>query len=132
MKVFLDTNVLASGLATRGLCSDVVRTVLERHDLVISEQLVGELKRVLRDRFDVPEDVAVDAVWTLRQDAICGDEAPLVDVSLKDQDDIPLLSAAHNARADYFVTGDAEVRNLAHVGSMKIVSPRQFWEAIRR
>ncbi len=40
MKVFLDTNVLASAAVTRGLCSDVLREVFASHDLFISEQVL--------------------------------------------------------------------------------------------
>ena len=32
MKVFLDTNVLVSGFATRGLCADVIRLALAEHE----------------------------------------------------------------------------------------------------
>ena len=44
MRIFLDTNVLASAVATRGLCADVLREVLTRHDLIISNALLKELK----------------------------------------------------------------------------------------
>jgi predicted nucleic acid-binding protein len=54
MKVFLDTNVLAAGFATRGLCSDIIRTVLERHEFVSSLEILAELKRVLLKKFRVP------------------------------------------------------------------------------
>jgi len=47
MRIFLDTNVLASAVATRGLCADVLREVLTRHDLIISNALLKELKLVL-------------------------------------------------------------------------------------
>jgi hypothetical protein len=39
MKVMLDTNVLASAVATRGLCADVLRAVLAEHELVICPQM---------------------------------------------------------------------------------------------
>ncbi len=131
MRVFLDTNVLASGLATRGLCSDVIRTVLELHELVISERMLRELKRVLHEKFDVPEDAATESMWLLRQDSVCGEDEPLIDVPIKDKDDIPILSAARNAGAEVFITGDAEVRAIGTVGTMRIISPRQFWNELR-
>ena len=131
MRVFLDTNVLASGLATRGLCSDVVRTVLEWHELVVSERMLGELKRVLHEKFDVPEDAVAESLWLLRQDSICGEDEPRIDIRIADKDDIPILSAAKNAGAEVFVTGDAEVRAAGTVGSMRIISPRQFWDELR-
>tara|TARA_Y100000590_G_C15710915_1_gene1010249 strand:+ start:1307 stop:1432 length:126 start_codon:yes stop_codon:yes gene_type:complete len=37
MKVFLDTNVLVSAFATRGLCADVMRVILTEHELLIGE-----------------------------------------------------------------------------------------------
>lgn len=131
MRVFLDTNVLASGLATRGLCSDVVRTVLEWHELVVSERMLSELKRVLHEKFDVPEDAVAESLWLLRQDSICGEDEPQIDIRIADKDDIPILSAATNAGAEVFVTGDAEVRAAGTVGSMRIISPRQFWDELR-
>ena len=43
MKVCLDTNVLVAAFATRGLCADVLRTVLVDHELVMGEVLLEEL-----------------------------------------------------------------------------------------
>jgi hypothetical protein len=37
VKVFLDTNVLVSGFAARGLCADVMRLVLAEHELIMGE-----------------------------------------------------------------------------------------------
>ena len=67
----------------------------------------------------------------LRQDSILGEEHPMVEVAIRDTDDRPILSAAYNARAEFFVTGDSEVRDVKLLGTMKIVSPREFWESIR-
>lgn len=128
MRIFLDTNVLASGLATRGLCADVVRAVLEHHDLIVSDRMLLELQRVLRTKFRVSESQVSEFVSLLLQDALLAEELPLVDVQITDADDIPILSAARNARADFFVTGDTEVRGIGEIDSMKIMSPRQFWE----
>ena len=47
MKVFLDANVLVSGIATCGLCVDVIRLVLAEHELIIGEVVLKEAERVL-------------------------------------------------------------------------------------
>ena len=67
MKVFLDTNVLASAVATRGLCSDVLREVLSSHELIISDALLKELKRVLQQKFRLPLYLISEFVNMLRQ-----------------------------------------------------------------
>lgn len=128
MKVFLDTNVVASATATRGLCADVLRTVIEFHDLVVSDHLVEELQRVLNDKFGASPDVIADVVWLLRQDTITAEPIPLADVPLKDLADVAIVSSAVNSGADILITGDKEVLGLKRVGSLRIITPRQFWD----
>ena len=65
MRVFLDTNVLVSATASRGLCADVFRTAIEFHELVVSEHLFEELTRILRTKFDAPDDLIAETVWLL-------------------------------------------------------------------
>jgi len=54
LRVFLDTNVLVSAFATRGMCADVLRVVLAEHSLVTSEVVLREFGRVLRKRIGLP------------------------------------------------------------------------------
>jgi len=131
MRVFLDTNVIASATATRGLCADVLRTAIERHDLVVSEPLVGELRRVLKDKFGAPPDLIADVVELLRQDTIAADAVPLHGLPLADPADIAIVSSALNGAADVLVTGDREILALRRVESMDLLTPRQFWERER-
>ncbi|MCA1810192.1 MAG: putative toxin-antitoxin system toxin component, PIN family [Lentisphaerae bacterium] len=131
MKVFLDTNIIASATATRGLCADVLRTVIEFHDLVVSDHLVSELRRVLKDKFEAFPDVIADVVWLLHQDTIMSESTPLHDLPLSDPADIAIVSSALNGAAAVFVTGDKEILDLRRVGTMEVLSPRQFWDKER-
>lgn len=128
MKVFLDTNVIASATATRGLCADVLRTVIEFHVLVVSEHLIGELRRVLKNKFGVPSEMIADVVWLLQQDTISAEARPLSDLPLKDPADVAIVSSALNGGADILVTGDKEMLDLKRVGTLQILTPRQFWD----
>jgi len=128
MRVFLDTNVIVSAVATRGLCADVFREVLVRHQLVISEMLIDEVRGVLRDKIGVPPDIIADVIVLLREGAVPSKPSPLIDLPILDPEDKALVSAALNGRADLFVTGDREVLDLSGSGTMEIVSPRMFWE----
>lgn len=51
MRVFLDTNVIISATATRGLCADVFREVILSHELIVSETLLAEVRQVLSTKF---------------------------------------------------------------------------------
>ncbi len=48
MRVYLDTNVVVSAVATRGLCADVLQAILAEHQLVVGEAMLRELRRVAR------------------------------------------------------------------------------------
>ena len=64
----LDANVVASAVATRGLCSDVLRSVIESHSLVLSETVFRELRRVLLRKFGVPRGTVEAAETFLREE----------------------------------------------------------------
>ena len=131
MKVFLDTNVLVSAMATRGLCSDALREVLASHQLVVSAPLFAELKRALRQKLRIPADLIEGTIEILQQDALFATPSTSADVDIRDKDDLIILSSALNGKADLFVTGDQELLNLGKVGDMQIVSPRGFWEKVQ-
>ena len=128
MRVFLDTNVIVSAVATRGLCADVMREVLVRHELVVSEDLLEEVESVLRGKIGVPLDIIADIIGLLREGAVLAEASPLIDLPIPGLVDKALVSAAVNVKADLFVTGDRELLGLSASGSLEIVSPRIFWE----
>ena len=131
MRVFLDTNVLASAAAARGLCADVLREVFASHELLTSAQVLRELRRVLRTKFGVDRDLIDDFIWLMRQDTVLARPGQLPKVKIQDQDDLPILSAAISAKADVFVTGDKEILDLGRIEKLAILSPRQFWEKLK-
>ena len=131
MKVFLDTNVLASAAATRGLCSDVVRQVLASHQLFISDQVLNELETVVRSKFGAGQDLIDDVIWLLQQDSFLAHPGQLPKVKLQDKDDLPILGAAIASGAEVFVTGDKELLDLGDIEGLEILSPRQFWQKLK-
>ena len=54
MRIFLDTNVLVSAFASRGLCADLFELILLEHELVVGTQVLAELRRALRQKIKLP------------------------------------------------------------------------------
>ena len=131
MRVFPDTNVLVSAVATRGLCADVLREILVSHQLVISSPLIAELKNILHTKIGTPQEIISDFIELLTQDSILPEKTTLTNIDIRDKDDIVIISTALNGNAEIFVTGDKELLELGIVQSMQIVSPRMFWEALK-
>ena len=131
MKIFLDTNVLASAAATRGLCADVLREVFASHDLFISEQVLNELRRVLRLKFGVPQALIDDFIQLLQQNSVLAQPSQVPRVKLQDKEVLNILAAAITAGAEVLITGDKELLDLGGVEKLEILSPRQFWEKLK-
>jgi hypothetical protein len=49
LRVFLDTNVLVAAFATRGLCADLLRVVLVRHELVVADVVLDGCRALKRE-----------------------------------------------------------------------------------
>jgi putative PIN family toxin of toxin-antitoxin system len=130
MRVLLDTNVLASAVTTRGLCADVLREVLAKHELVVCSQIFSELRRILQSKFGMSSDLIKSFVWLLQQDTILSKPGSLPKINLKDKDDLGILAAAQSGGADVVVTGDRELQTLGDFLGIKIMSPRQFWQEL--
>lgn len=130
MRVFLDTNVIVSAVTTRGLCADVFRTVLADHGLVTCPKVLQEIKRILQQKFSVPDSLITEYLELIREEAIMAESKELPDVQIKDIDDIQIIGAALSGKADVLVTGDREVQDIKRIKKLRIVSPREFWEEL--
>lgn len=131
MKVFLDTNVLASALISRGLCSELFEVVLQSHTLILSTPLTDELRRVLPEKLGISEKITLDFLELLESHAMFSKGKP-VPVKLPDADDIPIVGSAITAGADVFVTGDKALLEVAEAGGLRLLSPRDFWEILSK
>lgn len=132
MRLFIDTNVLASAFGTHGLCLDLFRLVLDEHELLICTQLLDELERVLQEKFGVPEPGRAAVREVLMECTLVDMPSPEPTLACPDRSDVPLLAAALSAGADFFVTGDKALLDIKSIEGMLIVSPRQMYERLIR
>ena len=131
MKVYLDTNVLVSALAARGLCADLMRLVLAEHEVLTGEVNLVELRRVLSARFRAAA-AQVDLVEELMRDqTVIAKPTALLPLAVRDPDDAWVLASAVAGQADLLVTGDADLLVLADQSPVAIVSPREGWLRLR-
>ena len=74
MRIFLDTNVLVSAFAARGLCAEVLELVLLDHDLIVGRNVLRELERALRAKVKLPVVRSAEIV-----DFVSGEATQVVD-----------------------------------------------------
>jgi putative PIN family toxin of toxin-antitoxin system len=131
VRVFLDTNVLVSAFATRGLCADVLRHILAQHDLIIGEVVIAELRRVLRHRIKVSPPTIAAIEQLLREQVVVPRPARPCPLPVRDAADRWVLASAVLGKADVLVTGDSDLLEMASRAPLPIVDPRAFWEMVR-
>lgn len=131
MKVALDTNVLVSAVATRGLCADIFNLVLAQHQLVVGVTVLAELKRVLRQKMRVPSEIVQELDALLRREAIVAGKAKALTVKIRDKSDVPVLAEAVAEGAEVLVTGDRDLLEITAKLPIRILTPRGFWQQLR-
>ena len=131
MRVFLDTNVLVSAFATRGLCADIVRHVLAEHELVTGEVVIAEVRRVLRQCIKLPWAVVAEVERLLRDQIVVPKPAKPHRLPIRDTDDHWVLATALARNADVLVTVDSDLLDIAARAPLAIVSSRGFWNVAK-
>ena len=132
MRVFLDTNVLVSAFATRGLCADLFRAVIAEHEPVIGEVVLSELQRVLLTRFRVPEERVRQIEELLRSYEVVPRPTAMDPMPVRDASERWVLANARAGGVDMLVTGDTDLLAVAKNAGVRILSPRDFWNEIRQ
>lgn len=131
MRVFLDTNVLVSALATRGLCADLYERLLTEHEVVIAEPVVAEVLDILQRKFKAGAELLVKVEDELRLLEIVPAQTSVPILPIKDLDDPWIVACALVAEIDFFVTGDTELLDLTEWQGLVIISPRTCWDRLR-
>lgn len=131
MRVFLDTNVLVSAFATRGLCADLLRTVLVQHELLVGEVVLAELRRALVQKVGAPPKVIDEIEGFLRGYQVVPRPPSHLALGLRDIEDEWIVVSAAAGGADLLVTGDADLLKGHAPMPVRVLSPRDSWRVLR-
>lgn len=129
-RVVLDTNVLVSGLAYPASVPGRILGAWRQGavEVVLSRYILDELARVLprlNHRLNWQPNDFADLIDILAVQTDLVEPQPLEDSTTRDAADVPILGTLIAAKADYLITGDADLLALAEHYS--ILTPAQFW-----
>lgn len=131
MRVLLDTNVLVAAFATRGFCFDILQVVLAEHQLLVGETVLQELERTLAEKLLMPAPQVAEVVAFVQEHSDTVAPAEPAQWPAADPDDRWIVAAALAGEADVVVTGDRDLLGTGAPGSLRIETPRGFWEMLR-
>lgn len=131
MKVILDANVVIAAFATRGLCESVIEVCLNKHEILMSEDLLNEIVRNLHSKIKLPKNLIDQFAALLREFAVFIDPVPLYPAECRDPDDIKILGLAVASKADYIITGDKDLLVLEGFQDIPVLNTRAFYEILK-
>lgn len=127
MKLVLDTNVLIAAFVSRGTCHELLEYCQRDHDLITSEYIIGELERVLLEKFGVSASDVSAAIALLRASMTMVSPEPLSTSVSRDPDDDLVLATARAAGCDVLITGDRDLLILERFEEIPVLAPSDFW-----
>ena len=139
-RIFLDTNILISGIFFEGNESTILDMV--ELDLITSEDVVDELKKITKKKFKylggrtleialLEIDRALYDIETVSREKYMGNFAKAKEL-IAHEKDIPILAAALYAKVDYLLTGDSHFFTDKVKAVIKIRTTREFLDEIKK
>ena len=129
MRVFLDSNVLVSGIVYPGTERAILLATFQgKHGFVISQDVEREVLDVARRKFARLRDEAEEVISLLRVENVPRKayKARLREFpGLRDPNDAHILAAAIVSRCDAIATGDRDLLALREVQGVRIIRPTQ-------
>ena len=128
MKLLFDTNVLISAIVSRGYSYDVVADAIDKHEIIITEQVLRELAEVLSRKFDFSPELTASAKRLFQKHCVLVGAANKAPDVCRDAADNQLLADAAANKVDALISGDADLLVLKEYQGMRILSPKAYWK----
>ena len=129
MRALLDSSVLVAAYISRaGVCAELLEDILVEHEWVISEFIIDELARKLRDKFKFSGADIDDIRGFIVSSAEIVQPVDVPAGSCRDPNDLPVLGTAVAGRAELLITVDKDLLDLNSFAGISIVRPGEFWK----
>jgi len=128
MIAVFDTNVIIAALITEGICSKLLRRARTgEFTLASCPFIIKEVRRILSKKFHLADGEIASAIEPVSEAVGQISEHNLkIKGVCRDADDDNILACALAAKAEYLVTGDADLLELKSYQGIRIITPRDF------
>lgn len=131
MRIVIDSSVLIAAIARPGVCTELLDEVARDHTLVLSEFIVAEVDRKLREKFGLSPRKSAALVSGIRAQGLVVEPAAVPATVCRDPADLPILGTAVAGAAGLLVTVDKDLLALGRFQGIPIVKPGEFWRRLR-
>ena len=129
MRLVLDSSVLiAASISRAGVCAELLEDILTHHELIISDFIVEEVSRTLREKFKYPKTEIAELCRFLLNAALLVEPTEIDPSACRDPEDVHILGTAVAASADLLISVDKNLLTLVSFQGIPIVKPGEFWK----
>ena len=126
MRIALDTNILVSVAISTGKVYRLFNSLFLRHDVITSQYILDEFKKVLADKFHLPHDQINEVTEIIFRKLEFVEPLVINDIELEDINDLPILGTALAGKCQYLISGDKGLYLLKNYHQIRIVKPADF------
>jgi putative PIN family toxin of toxin-antitoxin system len=131
VRVTLDTNVYVSAFEFQGMARRLLHMALDGDiEIAVSEPIIRETLRVLREKFDWDGYRLNDAKQQILGLAHLVEPEQTLNVVKDDPDDNRIVECAVEAGSEYIVTKDKDLLRLGGYGGIKIIRPADLLKRV--
>jgi putative PIN family toxin of toxin-antitoxin system len=99
---------------------------------LLSEDLLEEIRRNLSKKIKLPLNTIDEIISLLKNQTQIAKPNKLSTRASRDSDDDAVLGLAIAVNANYIITGDEDLLSLKEFQKIPIVSPREFWDILKK
>lgn len=129
-RIVLDSNVLVSALVFGGKPRQVVEYVFEDANLIMSAEILSEVRRIIYSKFPSFIDDVERLDLLLKRDALFVELGSIVVTESRDPDDNMIIETAMIGNCSYLVNGDQDLLTLKSYEGITFFSPADFLQTM--
>ena len=132
IRVTADSNIYISAFHFRGTTERLLTLAAEgKIELAISDHIVEEVSRTLREKFDWPEDRVNQAKRIMGRIARRVVPSQTLNVIKEDDADNRVVECAVEAGSEYIVTGDKDLHRMRQYGNIRVLKVADILDLIQ-
>jgi uncharacterized protein len=131
VRALLDSSVLVAACISRaGICADLLEDLLSDHKCVISNFILDELARKLKERFRFPDEEIAEIRGFVSAAAERVEPVHVETGRCRDPNDLPVIGTAVAGRVAVLITVDKDLLDLETWEGIAIIPPAVFWRVL--
>jgi putative PIN family toxin of toxin-antitoxin system len=128
VRITLDSSVLiAAHISRAGVCAELLEDVLLHRELVISDFILEELTRKLKEKFKFPARDAHQIAAFLRRVSILVLPTDRPPDLCRDPTDVPVLGTAIAGECSLLISVDRDLLDMREIQEIPIIRPGDYW-----